>query len=311
MNALDLLQKTSRTFALAIPMLPEPTQTSVTLAYLLMRVVDTFEDAASWPKARKLAALSTVVEVLQRPSREWREGGVRVARLADGVAPTAHAGYLELLAASPELFGACARLPEKPRSVVARAVITMAEGMARFVGRSDASGRLELHSRVELHEYCYVAAGLVGELLTELFLHDVPSLAPAETTLRETMHSFGEGLQLVNIVKDADDDASEGRVFLPRTMSRAEVLELARADLRAAVRYVLTLEQHHAPPGALAFTGLSLVLATRTLDALGRGEQKLSRAEVGEVTVSLSQTLEAGASLEALLTSRQVDALRT
>jgi len=40
-----LLQKTSRTFALAIPLLPEPTRTAVGAAYLLFRVADTFEDA--------------------------------------------------------------------------------------------------------------------------------------------------------------------------------------------------------------------------------------------------------------------------
>ena len=112
-------------------------------------------------------------------------------------------------------------------------------------------------------------------------------------------------------MKDAADNANEGRLFLPRAMQRTQVLELARADLSAAVRYVLALQQHHAPAGALAFTGLSLMLATRTLDALERGQQKLSRPEVGAVTVSLSQTLEAGASLEPLLTNRQIEALRT
>ena len=308
MDALDLLQTTSRTFAVAIPMLPEPTRHSVTLAYLLMRVVDTFEDAATWPKARKVAALATIGEVLRRPARQWARGGSQVARLADRSPPSTHAGYLELLATARELFERCAQLPERPRAVVARAAITMAEGMGRFIERSDAQGRLQLRSRAELHEYCYVAAGLVGELLTELFLHDVPSLGPAAATLHATMIPFGEGLQLVNIVKDVDDDANEGRVFLPPTMSRAHAIELARADLRQAARYVLALEEHHAPPGALAFTGLSLVLATRTLDALARGQKKLSRAEVAAATAELSQALEAEVSLAQLLEARGPEA---
>jgi len=41
----DLLQKTSRTFAVTIPMLPSPTRQQVGLAYLLFRIIDTFEDA--------------------------------------------------------------------------------------------------------------------------------------------------------------------------------------------------------------------------------------------------------------------------
>ncbi len=301
MDELDLLQKTSRTFALAIPLLPQPTQHTVTLAYLVMRLVDTFEDATSWSKAEKLRALSTVSEVLGLPPPAWREGGARLAQLAVGHAPTTHAGSLELLASSPALFEACAQLPERPRAIVARAVTSMAEGMARFVERTDAQGRLELASRAELHDYCYVVAGLVGELLTEVFLHDVPTLSPGQDTLRETMHAFGEGLQLVNIVKDADDDFTEGRRFLPPALSRAQAVELARGDLAAAARYVLALHQHQAPTGVMAFTGLALVLATRTLDALERGQQKLSRAQVAEAHADLSQALEGETSLQLLL----------
>ena len=42
----DQLVKTSRTFALAIPLLPQPTARQVTVAYLLFRIADTFEDAS-------------------------------------------------------------------------------------------------------------------------------------------------------------------------------------------------------------------------------------------------------------------------
>jgi farnesyl-diphosphate farnesyltransferase len=308
MDATDLLQKTSRTFALAIPMLPEPTRNSVTLAYLLMRVIDTFEDATTWSKQRKLTALGTVAEVLRRPAREWREGGVRVARLAEESPPSTHTGYLELLATSPQLFEACSQLPERPRSIVACSAFAMAEGMARFVERSDDNGCLTLETLVELREYCFVAAGLVGELLTELFLHDVPSLQPAAATLRETMNSFAEGLQLVNIVKDASDDTKAGRAFLPEAMSRAQVIELARSDLKEASRYVVALQQHRAPLGTIAFTGLSLVLARRTLDALERGEPKLSRAEVTASSAALTEALEAQVPLEAFLDGRPVEA---
>ena len=37
-----LLQKTSRTFALTIPMLPQPLRTEIGVAYLLFRIIDTF-----------------------------------------------------------------------------------------------------------------------------------------------------------------------------------------------------------------------------------------------------------------------------
>ena len=54
----DLLVKTSRTFALAIPLLPEPTRREVTVAYLLFRIADTFEDASvEWDKPAQKRAL--------------------------------------------------------------------------------------------------------------------------------------------------------------------------------------------------------------------------------------------------------------
>jgi len=77
-NLDDLLEKTSRTFALSIPMLPEPTRRHVSIAYLLFRVADTFEDASLWPRARRLAA-STIwpgtskraAAKRRRPSAGW------------------------------------------------------------------------------------------------------------------------------------------------------------------------------------------------------------------------------------------------
>ena len=41
----SLLQKTSRTFALTIPYLPRPIRDEIGVAYLLFRIIDTFEDA--------------------------------------------------------------------------------------------------------------------------------------------------------------------------------------------------------------------------------------------------------------------------
>src|SRR5579863_6511783 len=59
-----LLQKTSRTIALAIPLLPEPTATEVSVASLLFRVVGTFETMTRWPIDRRIEALTAFVELL-------------------------------------------------------------------------------------------------------------------------------------------------------------------------------------------------------------------------------------------------------
>ena len=64
----DLLEKTSRTFALSIPLLPEPTRRELAIAYLLFRIADTFEDAAAWQPERQIGALDDFIALLESPS---------------------------------------------------------------------------------------------------------------------------------------------------------------------------------------------------------------------------------------------------
>ena len=97
---------------------------------------------------------------------------------------------------------------------------------------------MQLDTIDDLRAYCYAVAGIVGEMLTELFLLGRPSLARVASELRSRAAAFGEGLQLVNILKDARPDAAEGRTFLPRLAPLAEVFALARKDLAAAAAYV-------------------------------------------------------------------------
>ena len=61
----ELLLKTSRTFALSIPVLPQPTRREVTVAYLLFRIADTLEDATEWLSSRKLGELDAFGALLR------------------------------------------------------------------------------------------------------------------------------------------------------------------------------------------------------------------------------------------------------
>ena len=109
---------------------------------------------------------------------------------------------------------------------------------------------LSLTTVEDLRDYCYVVAGIVGEMLTELFLLGRPQLAAAcASTCASARHLFGEGLQLVNILKDPRSDAREGRLYLPARRSRDEIFALARADLARASEYVLELQKSGAPRG--------------------------------------------------------------
>lgn len=295
----DLLLKTSRTFALAIPLLPEPTRRAVGVAYLLFRIADTFEDATTWPREKRLEALEAFVDLLEAApqAREAEARGLVKQWLA--VPPVEHAGYLELLGETPGLMKELLALDAKVAARVVHHAVRTTEGMASVIARADERGNLRLSSVRELKDYCYLVAGIVGELLTDVFLLDTPSLEQERQNLERGMIAFGEGLQLINILKDANDDAKDGRVYLPASVTRAELFALARENLDEGLRYVQALQRGGAPRGYLGFTGLSLSLAYAALDQLeARGAgAKVSRQEVGEIFSALERELDSGQTL--------------
>ena len=296
----DLLQKTSRTFALAIPLLPEPTRLEVGLAYLLFRIADTFEDATHWPRTDRVVALEEFSRAL--PSLD----GARAKHLVGGwlaTPPCTNAGYLELVEKTPEVLFEVSTLPTSAQHILIRHARRTADGMANVVRASDERGRLVLSTLRELEDYCYIVAGIVGELLTDLFLNDAPQLESVRKELEENTRAFGEGLQLVNILKDSRDDAGDGRTYLPASIPRSTVLELARRDLDGAARYIVALETGKAPRGFVAFTTISVMLARAALDRIeGSGAgSKVSRADVFAMFNTLQETLDKGESVRPLV----------
>lgn len=316
----ELLEKSSRTFALAIPTLPEPTRSEVVVAYLLFRVADTLEDATLWPPRRKVRELEAFRALLEpsdapdtgkpeepgKPGKPGERGNPSTSKRPDVVSerarvwsadpPVAHDGYLELLSELPLVFGALEACAPEARRWIADYTGRTAERMAGFAGRVREGETLQLRDLDDLRAYCYAVAGLVGEMLTELFLLGRPQLEPVAGQLRRDAAVFGEALQLVNILKDAADDADEGRRFLPAGVDRARVFALAREDLDVATSYVHRLQEHGAPRGLVEFTGMPVALARATLDTVERDGpgSKISRETVFALIGAMAERLDAG-----------------
>lgn len=271
----SLLERTSRTFALTIPLLDQPLRTDVGLAYLLFRIADTLEDAPSWGRDARMAALDSF--------GEWLVGDDDERGWLDTIAnfpPTDEPGCLALLARADGVRVSVRGRGHDVSTSITMDVVRTSSKMAEFVGRQSEAGRLELSDLKDLREYCYAVAGIVGELLTEMFLTRDPSLEENRDALMDLAPRFGEGLQLVNILKDAPSDEREGRVYLPRNVERAEVVRLARAGLASANEYVAVLENAGASPDVRTFCELPVRLGEATLDRLEQGGTKLTREEV-------------------------------
>lgn len=290
----DLLVRTSRTFALAIPLLPTPLDRSVTVAYLLFRLADTFEDATVlWAAERRLLALAELDGLLAEPTVERARH--LVDRWVEGP-PTDHQGYLDLLRHTPSVIADLLEMPAPVRRVITEHTRRTARGMADFVRRGGSEGGIELADLADLERYCYVVAGIVGEMLTDLFVLGCDALEEVGAELRQRAAAFGEGLQLVNILKDSADDRREGRVFLPPDAPRRDVFAIARRDLERAAEYCRLLQSHGAPRGVTAFTASPVALARAALDRIEAGGPgaKLTRPEVFALHAGVQAALAAG-----------------
>ena len=80
----------------------------------------------------------------------------------------------------------------------------------------------------DLDSYCYYVAGVVGEMLTELFCGYSPAVAAAAGALRDLAPSFGQGLQMTNILKDFWEDRSRGACWLPQEVFARHGVDLAQ-----------------------------------------------------------------------------------
>ncbi len=274
---------------MAIPLLPEPTRNQVGIAYLLFRIADTFEDAVLWTRERRLEALGRFVGLLDQDPTAAQELAGECLREP----PLEHAGYRELLARLPLVLRDFGALPLPARVAIRRHLIRSVEGMRQFVRRSDERNGLTLSDIDDLRDYCYSVAGIVGEMLTELYLLDRAELAASAEELRNRASSFGEGLQLVNILKDAPRDAAEGRVYVPTDVDLHTVLALTGQALTRAEEYVELLRRAGTAPGLVAFNAFIAGLARSNLGILSeRGlGAKLSRSEVASVAAEISRDL--------------------
>lgn len=272
----ELLQATSRTFALSIPLLPKPLCDEITLAYLVFRIADTIEDADHLGRDDRCNSLTQLLEILQALLITKSDDSSAVEAWSNQHREVSdNEDYNQLVSDTPRVLRLVAALRTPATVAIHRHASRSIRGMRATLRRADTDGGLVLNSVDELRQYCYYVAGIVGEMITELFLADHESShgdvdGSQRSELHETAASFGEALQLVNILKDSGDDAICGRSYLPPQVPREQIHAIANKSLLSAERYVQTLRNIAAAPGMIAFCDAPLQLAKRTLQVVAQ-----------------------------------------
>ncbi|MCK9193131.1 MAG: phytoene/squalene synthase family protein [Nevskia sp.] len=218
-----ILAGVSRTFALTIPQLPQPLAGVVSNAYLLCRIADTIEDEpALAPEAKvrlteQFAALVSGIGSID----------AFVAELAPQLSAATSQAEHELVHNTALVLQVTHSFDAAPRAAIERCVQIMCRGMHRFQQSAGVNGLRDLN---ELSRYCYYVAGVVGEMLCALFCEFSTATAQRRETLMRYAVSFGQGLQMTNILKDMWEDRTRGVSWLPRAEFKRHGVEIAEID---------------------------------------------------------------------------------
>lgn len=273
----DVLRSVSRSFYLSIKSLPSPMRGAVAVAYLLARATDSVADTAQAGVEERLGYLERMRVAVATGDAE--ECAMLDEELRNGLAASQKdAGERVLLSRFGDCLDLLAALPGEQAALVRRVLATILEGQTWDLVY------FRTHERVEdaesLRRYAYQVAGCVGEFWTDLgflVLGDRFSAAPRELMLK-LAREYGEGLQLLNIIRDRKEDVERGRRYL--SGSSAPWVQLSRAGLEAGEAYARELHGFR-----LRFaTVLPALIGQRTHDALkhsaGEGKVKISRWQV-------------------------------
>jgi farnesyl-diphosphate farnesyltransferase len=219
----QILPHVSRTFALTIPQLPLGLRTAVTNAYLLCRIADTIEDEPALSPPETLAFLQRFSAVVAGQGDSRGLAREIEQRLSDRTLATER----ELVCNMGRVLGVLARLNPAQRAAIQRCVELMCYGMPRFQFSASLKG---LARSTDLDDYCYYVAGVVGEMLTDLFCDYSPQIARHRPALSAIAASFAQGLQMTNILKDVWEDRSRGACWLPQEVFTRHGIDLAQVS---------------------------------------------------------------------------------
>ncbi len=274
----QLLPGVSRTFALTIPQLPDPLREVVTNAYLLCRIADTIEDDAALSPPQK----ADFHEQFRAVVAGQGCAGIFAETLLPLLGTETPAAERDLVRHIPAVIRCLRHFTPRQQDSLHRCVNIMSTGMPEFQRTVSLKG---LENQTEMDRYCYYVAGVVGEMLTELFCEYSSEIALQRQKLMSLAVSFGQGLQMTNILKDFWEDHQRGVCWLPRdvfqrhgldlqtykpgdnpqafALALQQLIKVAREHLQNALNYTLLIPAHEL--GIRRFALWAIGLAALTL----------------------------------------------
>ncbi|WP_411817995.1 presqualene diphosphate synthase HpnD [Hyphococcus sp. DH-69] len=165
----------------------------------------------------------------------------------------------------------------------------------------DAAGPIVAPTMEELFAYTRRAAGAVGQLSMPIFG------APRNEIADNFSISLGDALQLTNILRDIEEDAAEGRIYLPRELLekhdcpltpdqiadakglplvREEMAHLARGKFAAARKALRSLDWRILKPALLMMGVYERYLDKMTARGWANGQPRIEMTKAEKLSIA-------------------------
>jgi len=301
-----ILTRVSRTFALTIPQLPDGLEEVVANAYLLCRLADTIEDDANLSSQVKAGFMADFLAVI----RGDEDAQDFAARLTPQLSAETLEAERDLVAHTATVVRITSTFTDTQRLAVIRCATTMCEGMPEFQHHKALDG---LPGLIDLDRYCYFVAGIVGEMLTDLFCEYSDDIAEHRDEMMALSVCFGQGLQMTNILKDIWEDSKSDTCWLPRSvfnnldgglpeaMRRRdghamaggidELVGIAHAHLKQALRYTQLIPKHETGIRRFCLWAIGMALLTLQRIHTNPGYQAGSDVKISRTAVKATMLI--------------------
>lgn len=277
----EILKEVSRSFYLSMVWLPSRMRRGVAAGYLLARAADSVADSSSANVSIRVRTLEKMGEAVEGKLSEEEESqllGALSGAMADAQSKVSERRLLQR-------YGDCLALmrslPEGEKDLVCRVLTNITKGqlwdLTFFAQGSSVT------SDEQTFSYTYWVAGCVGEFWTRLgavVLGDRFCKPSHVDLLTEAGVRYGRGLQLINILRDMEEDEALGRSYicsessLERWQSRAERYLMDGLDYARRLR-MFRLRFTAALPALIGMRTLRLIRRRR-----GKERVKTSRSAV-------------------------------
>ncbi|MBO7238381.1 MAG: squalene/phytoene synthase family protein [Elusimicrobiaceae bacterium] len=208
----ELLKQTSRSLYLSARLLPANVRGTFCVAYLLCRYADSIADTSLLPPEQRLHWIEIFPALVQQPDEK------KVEQLVHAISPSvANQAEEKLLRNFPACATAFNKLNDFERQATLDVVQAVCEGMKIDLQTfpDEKSGKLRaFQTPQELENYCHLMGGEPGRFWSRLIDHTHASQLHPNLFL-PLGKDIGDGLQIVNILRDLPRDLRIGRCYIP------------------------------------------------------------------------------------------------